>query len=572
MFQLSHFDFKQKENKLPMTRAALLCTILTSKKHADGISKLVYKADLDKMKGTLKEKTLKMESLLKQGWNQVQQSSCTSALKALCFGKFCVRLVLHLLSKEKHSRDQPFESVQSIVDQFAVDLLDPNLKAASSGAAPAPKAQESQSSAEEVKDLLNATPKAMAQLDNPHLMLDASYVNPSLHEDKVFRLKSWTDTGVEFVHTPLFGAEETEMCDFTKLNAWKLTKRGMPKKCTQDMALLKAVHTSETFKADLKKAEVQSLLLKAYKDHLDTVHKSLIFAHVPSPALFCDVKVKKGGLTLFPVGTIQSLKGKDMQKVKGVVVEYQQEQFLVQPYKGFKDFDDESADGVLIPYNFEEDVTMVSKMVTYEGLKIPVLTNDKALAKEIQLLKAEPDDGQPAAEPPEEAGPFEKWLEAGCSPSALDGAWTAAEEPEAGHDVDPQEWEEVLDEEDLEHYGSYYQAHYWTAADGSSHQLSEERVDYCFICKVFQNLPLQDWPQKTEQDYGTGQAWQPSGETWTYDQIVGYGQWTDSDGDQRDGYGTWDEWSQEVKEEIQQDHGTAPVDYSQHAATFEDMI
>ena len=195
------------------------------------------------------------------------------------------------------------------------------------------------------------------------------------------------------------------MCDFSKLAAWKLTKRGMPQRCSQDMAVLKAVHTSDTFMADLKKAEVQSLLLKAYKDHLETVHKSLIFAHLPSPALFCDVKVKKGGLTLLPVGTIQSLKGKEKQKVKGVLVEYQQEQFLVQPYKACRGFDDDSADGVLIPYNFvgttseEGDVTMVSEMVTFEGLKIPVLTNDKALAKEIQLLKAEPQDDEPAGAP-----------------------------------------------------------------------------------------------------------------------------------------------------------------------------
>ena len=75
MFQLSHFDFRIKENKLPMTRAALLCTILTAKKHADGISKLVYKADLDKMKGSLKDKTVKMEELLKEGGNR-----CSSPL------------------------------------------------------------------------------------------------------------------------------------------------------------------------------------------------------------------------------------------------------------------------------------------------------------------------------------------------------------------------------------------------------------------------------------------------------------------------------------------------------------
>ena len=68
-----------------MTRAALLCTILTSKKHADGISKLVYEADLDKMKGALKEKTVKMEQLLREGWKQVQQHKGSEAIKGLMF-------------------------------------------------------------------------------------------------------------------------------------------------------------------------------------------------------------------------------------------------------------------------------------------------------------------------------------------------------------------------------------------------------------------------------------------------------------------------------------------------------
>lgn len=81
-------------------------------------------------------------------------------------------------------------------------------------------------------------------------------------------------------------------------------------------------------------------------------------------------------------------------------MEYQNEHFLVQPYKAFKDFDDDSADGALIPYNFvgktseEVDVTMVVKMVTYDGLKIPVPTNEKTLTKEPQLLLAEPLDDE----------------------------------------------------------------------------------------------------------------------------------------------------------------------------------
>ena len=210
MFQLSHFDFKIKENKLPMTRAALLCTILTSKRHADGISKLVFKADLDKMKGSLKDKTVKMEGLLKEGWKQVQQHTGAQAFKAMCFGKLCVRLVLHLLSKEKYSRDHPFESAQAIVDEFANDLLNGNMQASSSVAAAA-KAKAGQASANEVKDLLNASAKAMAQLEYPHLLLDCFYVNPSLHEEQVFKLKRWTESAVEFIHTPIFGPEESEL-------------------------------------------------------------------------------------------------------------------------------------------------------------------------------------------------------------------------------------------------------------------------------------------------------------------------------------------------------------------------
>ena len=133
------FRFQDQGKQVAYDQGSLALHHFDCKEHADGISKLVYKADLDKMKGSLKDKTVKMEELLKEGWKQVQQPTGAPALKALCFGKFCVRLVLHLLSKEKYSRDQPFESVQEIVDQFGEDLLDGNLKASSSVAAIAPK-------------------------------------------------------------------------------------------------------------------------------------------------------------------------------------------------------------------------------------------------------------------------------------------------------------------------------------------------------------------------------------------------------------------------------------------------
>ena len=177
----------------------------------------------------------------------MQQHKGSEAIKALCFGKLCNRLVLHLLSKEKHSREHAFESVQAIVDQFAADLLDQNLKASPNVAAPAPQATAGQAYGAEVKDLLNVTPKAMAQLEYPHLMLDCLYVNPSLHEEKVFKLKTWKEAAAEFAHTPIFGPDETDVCEFSKLNSRKSTKKLMPKRCSQDIALHKVVHTSESF-------------------------------------------------------------------------------------------------------------------------------------------------------------------------------------------------------------------------------------------------------------------------------------------------------------------------------------
>lgn len=56
--------------KLPMCRFAVMVAMLTTKKHADGLARLIVKADLDKMKGPLKEKCLSVEKLLLGGWQQ----------------------------------------------------------------------------------------------------------------------------------------------------------------------------------------------------------------------------------------------------------------------------------------------------------------------------------------------------------------------------------------------------------------------------------------------------------------------------------------------------------------------
>lgn len=48
---LAYYNFKLPGCQLNFLRIALLATILSSKRHQDGISKLVFKSDFDKLKG-----------------------------------------------------------------------------------------------------------------------------------------------------------------------------------------------------------------------------------------------------------------------------------------------------------------------------------------------------------------------------------------------------------------------------------------------------------------------------------------------------------------------------------------
>eukprot|EP00438_Fugacium_kawagutii_P008080 Skav207896 [mRNA] locus=scaffold2233:84599:87309:+ [translate_table: standard] len=75
MALLSYFDFKVEGNSLLFTRFALLSAMLTSKKHADGYQKVVFKNDFDRMSRALKQQTVQMEQVLKDAWVKVQDES-----------------------------------------------------------------------------------------------------------------------------------------------------------------------------------------------------------------------------------------------------------------------------------------------------------------------------------------------------------------------------------------------------------------------------------------------------------------------------------------------------------------
>ncbi|CAK8991522.1 unnamed protein product, partial [Durusdinium trenchii] len=122
---LANFDFKQDGSQLVMCRIALLHAILTSKRCTDGYSKLIFKSDLDKMKGSLKDSTKQIEDLLLGAWKQTLAVMKTGEGEkaSFAFGKLSVRLILVLLAKQKRSRDTvEFDSFEEVAQRFTDEL------------------------------------------------------------------------------------------------------------------------------------------------------------------------------------------------------------------------------------------------------------------------------------------------------------------------------------------------------------------------------------------------------------------------------------------------------------------
>ena len=91
-------------------------------------------------------------------------------------------------------------------------------------------------------------------------------------------------------------------------------------------------------------------------------------------ALFSSQKLKKNDLVLYPLGSVQPLKMKEGKKSKAIILEYQNEKFQLQPWKGLTYFT-QDAEGMLVAYNYvgiasdSDSVNMVQKVTTYKGLR-----------------------------------------------------------------------------------------------------------------------------------------------------------------------------------------------------------
>ena len=158
----------------PHMRTAMWATGLTTSKTSDGIQKLLQKSGIDRLKNaTLFPNMQKAEDMLKDCWSMTKAASAMSAedhrVATKAFGLVCIRLTLHLLSKEKHAREsRKFDTMEEIVSQFGQDLK--------KSPAPAP----SSSTSTTVANLLVAKPKDIALLQHSHIELNELHLDISV--------------------------------------------------------------------------------------------------------------------------------------------------------------------------------------------------------------------------------------------------------------------------------------------------------------------------------------------------------------------------------------------------------
>ncbi len=212
------------------------------------------------------------------------------------------------------------------------------------------------------------------------------------HGDKVFQFEKAEKDHCVFTHKPLFTESVEVKSDWANLKHWKPSKKGLPTLCPTAVLEKRIITISEPFNSEMKKAELTSILLKAFADNSKGLVKSLAFAHNPF-GLYTTCKYKKGELVLYPRGHLTLIKAQDLEKVKGCVVQFQGEHFLVSPFKPLAHFDIE-ADGVLLPYAFVQvsddraAINMAGTHVNVKGAKIPVLQNVVSVERQTLLVKA----------------------------------------------------------------------------------------------------------------------------------------------------------------------------------------
>ncbi|CAK8988160.1 unnamed protein product [Durusdinium trenchii] len=393
MNHLAMYDFRLPVQSMALTRIGLAAVMLISRKHADGFSRLLFKSDFDKLKG--KDTTRKLDEMFFTLWKQALGAGVAPDVGYICWGNAAVRMVLHILNKEKVAKQEVYKSFGEIVELFSQELngsvrvtthSEPAGGSASAGSA--------------VKDLLNCSSQEVALFQNAHIRIGDKYTHHD-YPDQIFILKAVDDKKATFQHVPLFADALVVTEELTSLKKRRATKKEPTALCPAKLTTDRLPHNLEMVQKEVDKVQATALLMEAY---MNNKVGDGVLAFVSNPSNLAVLKkVKKKEIKLFPMGTCSLVPVKDqtkiLEKAKHCVAWYKTKPYQIQPFKSFNNFAKPEETGTLCPYYWvrssgdDEEISLKMAWVEYRGLHIPILENEEPIEPKTLLLKSsDPDE------------------------------------------------------------------------------------------------------------------------------------------------------------------------------------
>ncbi|CAE7625009.1 unnamed protein product [Symbiodinium sp. CCMP2592] len=382
---LAYTDFKIATTRCPMTRIALALTQITAPANAviDGFSRLLTKADFDRLKSKKSEADLvKAEALMQQAWAVVEAEASDKAHLQMAFCRYQIRIILYMLGKQTKGREaKEYDSLATLSSMFSQETLQVQPGQASQAAA---------SSGEQVRDLEASNDQTLiAKQQNKHVKVGQAYLIKRTEpveadKDKVFVLKDLQQDGATLEHRPFFGeqvqVEKVALQDLKQLKEWT---KAVPALVEEEALQKLWPGDSEIFQDELARAEDQGLLYKKYLELGDPdVRPS------NNGLLFCNCSYAKFDLQLYPLGQLQKVQKPRPQDVVIQKKGMKHDCYVVSPVR----WDIQKSSGYFCPYwmikeaTESQTATLTRTTKKIGDMVVPVYQNKVALKMGDQLL------------------------------------------------------------------------------------------------------------------------------------------------------------------------------------------
>jgi hypothetical protein len=372
-------------------RTAILATQLSASKKADGIAKLLTKADLNTLRAKpMQAKVEQVENMLDAAWHELQGLAGTHSEGETfkLYGMLCIRLVLKMTKKEKLGCDTTeYDSFDDILAVFHHEKTNNgssgpvSSSSSSTGDAPAT-----------IGDASNPLWIAMQKMLKP-MVAGNMYHNNKDHPNMVFKLTKLDITGASFLeHNVLKPDAQPVHCKLEELNKW-IDHKGKLHKLVDNS--LFSTCKSDLIQLELDKCLVFTELCKLAADN-EVGSCDLMYTLNPSE-LLAGRAFKKGELKLVPMtdGINRLLSKTNTSKAHQISVGANKLWLTPPGLPKLEELTTPTTTAIVAPYWWvkptlePEAVNMIDLKLKTGEISFVGLTNNKAIKKYDKLLKAD---------------------------------------------------------------------------------------------------------------------------------------------------------------------------------------